>query len=159
VNFMKHLFVVICFCIIFGVCFGAESNLDKGYFEKFGNTRFRARTTGGFIEYEFFPDGKLIGYDYFTDGTDSGPDVADVTFSPKFKVESLRWSMHGKSLWIYRGNRVSKGEISSDEKYVYFHEMAWEKVRHLEFFDKLGEFVGKKIDLGGNIRQFQPKQE
>lgn len=117
------------------------------FFEKLGFNILRAKTTGGFLEYEFFPDGKLISYEYIREGTDSGPDIIDNSFLPKFRVEFLQWNIEGKNIYIYHGNRRSMSELRNDEKYVYFNELVWLKVKRLEFFGELSKFTGKAIVL------------
>lgn len=145
---MKSIGALVAF-VVFGLLSTgvADDQARGGGVEKLGFNVLRARTTGGFLEYEFYPDGKLISYEYLKDGTDSGPDIVDSSFSSKFRIEFLQWKIEDKIIYIYRGNFRSKSEIWSDEKYVYFNELVWLKVRHLEFFDELSRFTGKTIIL------------
>lgn len=117
------------------------------YFEKLGVNLLRTVSTGGFSEYEFLSDGRLVAYSYLRDGTDSGPDIVDNTFLTKFKIDFLRWEIKGKYIFIYRGNRRSKSEIRNDERHVYFNEKTWLRVNQLKFFDEVSKHTGKSIIL------------
>jgi hypothetical protein len=139
-----------CFFLLVLVLVGvADSDAESGYdyFEKLGVNILLAKTTGGFLEYEFFPDGKLVSYEYIRDGTDSGPHVVDSSFLPKFRIEFLQWHIERNSIVIYHGNRRSKSEIRSDEKHVYFSDLVWLKEKRLEFFDEVSKHTGTKISL------------
>jgi len=147
---MKYFYTLIALAFFAQASIGApEDQTNPGYnfFKNLGFSTLRATTTGGFLEYEFFPDGKLVSYEYLRDGTDSGPDIIDSSFSSKFRIEFLEWKIEDKYIYIYRGNFRSRSEIRSDEKHVYFNESAWLKIRHLNFFDELSKFTGKAIIL------------
>jgi len=129
----------------------ADSHAESGYeyFEKLGSNLLRGKSTGGFSEYEFFPDGRLIAYSYLKDGTDSGPDVADNTVLPKFQIDFFRWEIKGKDIFFNRGNRRFKSEIWNDETHVYFNDKSWDIVKRLEFFDQVSKYTGNNIILEG----------
>lgn len=103
-----------------------------------------AKTTGGFLEYDFRPDGTLILYSYLKVDSTSGPKEVDgADFQPRFEVEFLTWQFEkgryaeADKLIIYRGSTKSVSEFRQTPERIYFREMSWERLSKPQFFEYL----------------------
>ena len=132
--------IVIAFFALSSYAFGGGG----GYFESKGANILRVESLEGYLEYEFFKNGDLNSYEYTANSASSGPEISDEIFLPKFQVFSLKWEMDGEYLVIYRGPKISRTKITTDGKYFYFLNSAWERVDSLRFLKDLEEFSKRR---------------
>jgi len=104
-----------------------------------------ATIPGGFMEYEFRPDGKLLEYDYTKTISEIKEGISYKEFQSRFEVYSLRWIKNGRSLIIQRGPQKKNVLVIENSDNILLDGVKWDKIEHLDFFNKLGAYCEKSL--------------
>ena len=141
---MKHLFLLFAFLSLGITAHCADKVSSSIPATSLGFRFIHAKTTGGFLEYDFRPDGILILYSYLKVDSTSGPKEVDgEKFQPRFEVEFLTWQFEkglydeADKLIIYRGSTKTVSEFRQTSDHVYFREKSWDRLSRPQFFDYL----------------------
>ncbi|MGC4074159.1 MAG: hypothetical protein QM760_16930 [Nibricoccus sp.] len=94
---------------------------------------------GGFIEYDFRPDGVLLVFVCDRDGNLRSR--ADGTAEPIFSLERQVWSLEEGTLLIREDGKVRRLAFTQTEKTVSWLENTFRKTSRLEAFDFLQEYI------------------
>jgi hypothetical protein len=105
----------------------------------------RSSASAGFLEFQFFGDGNLIGYEFSEYDLDIA--IHGEVF-PFLWIESWTWKREGGKVFLGRESPKLKLSLDDDGKYFMVGDFGFSEIKRLKFFDVLTKCCRKR-GMGG----------